>query len=254
MIEPGNNQYRDSIVKITKKISLSTVEILTILVIITILTALLLPPVQQAVNSGRREHFRDQLKFVALALYQYQEDRGCLPPAVVIDEQGNPIHSWRALLLPSLEQQSLFKDRHFDYRFDEPWNSPHNQQLAEQNPDLFRLETHLKDDTIRNSRLVAIIDDSTYWNESQECRLLSKGDDLKAQILLIEIPGFKGLWNEPSDITLDELLKLTETDSFGIYGAHALYADGHVHCLSPEELNASNLLKQVRRPAVHHAD
>src|SRR5262249_25992887 len=42
------------------------------------------------------------LKMVGLAICQYHEDYGCLPPAVALDAEGRPMHSWRALIAPYL--------------------------------------------------------------------------------------------------------------------------------------------------------
>lgn len=229
--------------KITKKFSLSTVEILTILVIIAILAALLVPVVQQATSNSRREYFRNQMKVIGLALHEYQQDYGCLPPAVVKDEQGNPIHSWRAVLLPYLKSKLPFKNCQLDYRFDEPWNSPHNQQLAEKYPALFRGDWKISQtDKKRNSKLVAVTDDSTYWPLNQTRQIEQD------RILLVEVPELPGLWNEPTEITLDELIRLTQTNRFAPDGAYALYDNGKVHWLSRHEFNPDFMKHLLRAP------
>jgi Protein of unknown function (DUF1559) len=61
-----------------------------------------------------------------LAVANYHETYGCFPPAYVADRDGKPIHSWRVLILPFLEQQELYRA----YNFDEPWNGPNNRKLA----------------------------------------------------------------------------------------------------------------------------
>ena len=55
----------------------------------------------------------------------YESDHGMLPPAYTADADGNPLHSWRVVLLPYLGQQSLYDK----IRLDEPWNSEHNQKF-----------------------------------------------------------------------------------------------------------------------------
>lgn len=217
------------------------------MVIITILAALLVPQVQQAGSNPRRQHFKNQMKAIGLALHEYQNEHGCLPPAVVRDEQGNPLHSWRAILLPYLKTTRPFKDCQLDYRFDEPWNSPHNQQVAEKNPTLFRGDWKFSQNAppiegIRNSKLVAVIDESTYWPEN---RTLQIGED---RVILIEVPELPGLWNEPTDITLDELIDLTLTDRFAPHGAFALYDDGRVRWLRIEVFNPSFMDHLLQAP------
>ena len=50
---------------------------------------------------------RNNMKQIALALHHYHDAFGAFPPAYVPDEDGRPMHSWRVLILPFLEQQAL---------------------------------------------------------------------------------------------------------------------------------------------------
>src|SRR4051812_11083639 len=61
-----------------------------------------------------------QMRQIALAMRSYQADYGCLPPAYIADAQGKPMHSWRVLLLPYLDQAGLYDA----YNFGEPWDGP----------------------------------------------------------------------------------------------------------------------------------
>ena len=60
---------------------------------------------------------------------------GVLPPAYVADASGRPMHSWRVLILPFLDQQSLYNQ----YDFREPWDGPHNIKLLDKHALLLRL-------------------------------------------------------------------------------------------------------------------
>src|SRR5439155_535672 len=59
----------------------------------------------------------NQITQISQAIRAYHEVFGHLPPAVVKDNQGQPLYSWRVLLLPFLEQDALYKEFHLD----EPW-------------------------------------------------------------------------------------------------------------------------------------
>jgi hypothetical protein len=48
----------------------------------------------------------------------------------VYGEDGTPLHSWRVLLLPYIEQDELYKQ----FKLGEPWDSPHNIRLLERMP------------------------------------------------------------------------------------------------------------------------
>jgi Protein of unknown function (DUF1559) len=73
---------------------------------------------------------RQNLKVISGALMNYYSKNGAFPPAFVADDNGRPLHSWRVLLLPYLGEDALFKA----YRFDEPWDGPHNRLLADRIP------------------------------------------------------------------------------------------------------------------------
>jgi len=58
---------------------------------------------------------------------------GTLQPAVVYGPDGQPLHSWRVLLLPYVEQEELYHE----FRLDEPWNSENNIRLLERMPAVY---------------------------------------------------------------------------------------------------------------------
>jgi len=68
-------------------------------------------------------------------MHYYHDDFGCLPPAFIPDEQGNPKHGWRVLILPYLEKTGFYgteglKRLYQSYDFSEAWDGPHNRKLA----------------------------------------------------------------------------------------------------------------------------
>ena len=73
---------------------------------------------------------------LALAILAYQAERGTLPPAFTVDENGAPLHSWRVLILPYLgeEERKLYEQ----IRLDEPWDSETNRAFWTQTPEVFR--------------------------------------------------------------------------------------------------------------------
>lgn len=77
----------------------------------------LLPSVQSAREAARRASCSNNLRQIGLAMHNYHDKYNCFPPAFLPDENGKPKHSWRVLLLPFLDEKSLYAE----YRFDEPW-------------------------------------------------------------------------------------------------------------------------------------
>ncbi len=95
---------------------------------------LLLPSVSQARGAARRMQTMNFFKQCALAMLNYESDHGSFPPAYTVDEDGKPLHSWRVLILPYLEQNELYEK----IRLDEPWDSEWNRQFHEMCPAAFR--------------------------------------------------------------------------------------------------------------------
>lgn len=226
-----------------KRLMISVGEIFIVVVIIVVLITLLLPEDQVVDNSSNRERFRNQLRLVGLACHEYQSEYGCLPPVVISDERGRPIHSWRAILLPWLESQGRTEPPAFVYSFNDPWFSPGNRQAALDNPDLYTmLVTTDGREVVQKSKLAAVIGAQTYWSPSGECRRLPlEANQDERHILLLEIPNLYGAWSQPNDVTLDEVLTLSKNQQFEPDGAHALYDDGSVTWFAPEALTEANL-------------
>ncbi len=59
------------------------------------LVALLLPARETAGEAARRAQCMNNLKQIALGMHNYHDTYGCLPAAVLTDEEGNPRRSWR---------------------------------------------------------------------------------------------------------------------------------------------------------------
>ena len=96
----------------------------------------LLPiPLELAAQEERRHWAcKMNLKLLAIALHNYHDTYGAFPPAYVADASGKPMHSWRVLILPHMEQLALYER----YNFNEPWDGPNNILLANEMPDIFR--------------------------------------------------------------------------------------------------------------------
>lgn len=70
------------------------------------------------------------LRQCVLAMHNYHSDYKQLPPVFSTSKEGKPLLSWRVLMLPYLEHGELYKK----FKLDEPWDSPHNLAVLENNP------------------------------------------------------------------------------------------------------------------------
>lgn len=86
------------------------IELLVVIAIIAILIALLLPAVQQARQAARRSSCKSKLKQIGIALHNFHDVYGTLPPGGGDDQQpfgqsrGSWGASWMALILPQMDQ------------------------------------------------------------------------------------------------------------------------------------------------------
>jgi prepilin-type N-terminal cleavage/methylation domain-containing protein len=94
------------------------VELLVTIAIIALLVALLLPAVQAARESARRTHCGDNLKQIGLALANYEGTHKVFPPSTTAkldfgvwspEPAQYHHHSWMSMILPFIEQGSLYR-------------------------------------------------------------------------------------------------------------------------------------------------
>lgn len=213
--------------------------------IIALAGVILLHPVQSGGGNGARDGCRANLKMIALALHNYHDDQGCFPPAYIADDQGRPLHSWRVLLLPYLDQQGLFDE----YRFDEPWNGPHNSRLANQVSKIFHCRSdHAKGAPAdkRYTSYVAVTGPATVWRGSQPTKLDEVTDGTDKTLMVVEIRNSDIQWLEPRDLSFPDVAaginnpSKPSISSNHKMGAHAVFVDGHARFLG-EDLSAGTL-------------
>ena len=186
-----------------------------------------------------RSTCKNNLKNIMLALHNYHDEYGSFPPAFVTDKNGKPMHSWRVLLLPFIDESPLYKQ----YDFDKPWDSPENLKLLDHKLNLYACPSHDSyDEKPNTTSYVAVVGPNTAWPGSTGTRLSDFKDGAANSIMLVESNSEKIPWTAPRDLTLKEavqVLSSTETEAFDghrsedffhkyYYGRHVTIADGMV--------------------------
>jgi hypothetical protein len=166
---------------------------------------------------------RNQLHDIALALQAYEADHGSLPPAVVTDAQGRPMHSWRILLLPYLgaDARSIYAQ----YRMNEPWDSPTNLMAAAQTPSAYRCPADTSIVTAETS-YVLVTGPGTLYDGLQPASTdrAAAGDGDDQTILVVEAHGAGIGWAEPRDLDIVQLARGVNATT------QRAVRSGHVRC------------------------
>ena len=110
--------------RLAEKRGFTLIELLVVIAIIAILIALLLPAVQQAREAARRSTCKNNMKQLGLALHNYNETHGILPPGCINGAGSAALgnqpatnglnHTGFTLLLPYMDQAPLYNQWNFD--------------------------------------------------------------------------------------------------------------------------------------------
>jgi hypothetical protein len=146
-----------------------------------------------------REHRRSmtcwhKLTDIAMALVSYRATCGHYPPSYVADKSGKPMHSWRVLILPFMDQDQLYKA----YDFTQPWDAPQNKKLLTERP----LEYFCDNDPGANrassteTSYLAVVGPNTAWTGATA---------MSNSIVVVEVNNSNIQWTEPKDFSLDSI-------------------------------------------------
>ena len=211
---------------------LTVVERIVICLIVAVLVALAMPATQSNHNGRGRLRCASNLKMIGLALQNYNDVYGCFPPVCTTDENGKPMHSWRVLILPFMEQRALY-DR---YDFNEPCDGPHNSLLAKDMPADFRCP-HDPANAGTNTNYVAVVGPETIWQPDHGTTFREIEDGSSRTIAVIEASGSGIHWMEPRDLPFAAIAKgVNPKPGPGISSLHpgavlAVFADGHTQSI-----------------------
>jgi prepilin-type processing-associated H-X9-DG protein len=205
-----------------------------------VLAALLLPAVQQAREAARRSQCKNNLKQIGLALHNYHETYGCLPPAYITDESGKPMHSWRVLILPFLDASPLYNQ----YDFSEPWDGPKNSLLLARMPPVYACPSHPGTGSY-TTNYAGVFGDACVFRGAEITRFADITDGTSNTLMVGESANANIPWMKPEDIDVTAHPAMGDRDGFSSFhtgGAHFLFCDGSVRYISlsvdPDTLKA----------------
>lgn len=187
---------------------------------------LLLPAVSAAREAARRMQCSNNMKQISLALHNYHSAYKTFPPAVTVDASGQPLHSWRTLILPFMEQQSLYEQIDLSKPWDDPVNQPFQDAvIASYACPSTNLEPGL-------TTYVAVVDPSSVFPGAQSVRLGEISDGTSNTLLIAETDASNAVhWMSPQDIDLPTF-SATGVRKAHTGGCNCAFCDGSVRFIT----------------------
>jgi prepilin-type processing-associated H-X9-DG protein len=176
-------------------------------------------------DSQSRKQSEENLKAISLGLLNYESASHHLPARATFDNEGKPLLSWRAIIMPHVTESCC---QHF--RFDEPWDSEFNKPLVQPMPDAYQ------DPRIRMEEYAtvyeAVVGPGLAFEGSEGINLLDVKDGSSKTVAVVEVAADRAVpWTKPVDWEPDEkdILKgLANVD--GTF--QAAFLDGHVETIA----------------------
>ncbi len=210
---------------------------------VPILIALLLPAVQAARGAARRMPSMNNLKQIGMGLMMHETMNGQFPAAGTTEPVAGPGAprqganlSWRVHILPLLEEDALYEKFHLD----EPWDSPHNLQLAERMPSIYRSP---RAETADNETVyLAVRGPGTVFGDgTMEPHVAQISDGASMTVFVVEVDESEAvLWTKPQDWEFDPN-EPTQGLASHLSSFLALFGDGHVQGIYPDAMDEASL-------------
>lgn len=189
------------------------------------------------------------LEKIADGLNAYYKKHKSYPPATTYDSTGQPLHSWRVLILPFIGQEVLYEQ----FNLKEPWDSATNLTAALAMPDVYRHPSIQSNAAMyEQTGFFLVTGPQTVFPHKGKLDLDTMSDLPSQTILVVATSPPKGAtigsWTEPEDYSFARMQgNINSSNGTEIGGLHSTGVsiatiDGRSHFLKnqtdPQILNA----------------
>ena len=209
----------------------AVVAVPMLLICIGVLVGLLLPAVQAAREASRRMQCSNNLKQVALAMHNYHDVYRSFPPAFTTDANGRPLHSWRTLILPYMNEEALYKQ----IDLSKPWDDPANSAISKKMPNTYQCPGLHQAPGVTTYH-VAI--GKYYRADPRTRRPLERFSSRRKETLMVFEAAEENAvpWMSPRDSDFESIPTSMDRDFLThLNGFHGITADGEVHYFYSEQ-------------------
>ena len=181
-----------------------------------------------------RTSCQNNLRQIVLALHIYHDVRGAFPPLYTVDAEGKPLYSWRVLILPFIEQPSLWDEiLTASNNLTEPWDSENMRRFHDRMPAIFGCPSNPDAGAVYSVIAGEGFVPATIARAQAGRNLGHITDGTSNTIAIIEVKEPFNWMDPTADITLEELLE-------------GINADGRVGSNHPGGVNAALFDGSVR--------
>ncbi len=211
-----------------------------IVMLIGFVAVAFLLPVQRAREPARRSQCKNNLKQIGLALHNYHDQYHAFPPAYTVDADGKPLHSWRTLILPYMEQKALYDK----IDLTKPWDDPANADAFKVSIETYRCPSEPGPAT--HTTYLAVVTPNSCFRPGESARLSDIKDGTSNTLMVTEVDSEHAVhWMAPTDADESLFLAISSTSKLvHTGGVQAAFADGSVRFLNV------GLSAQIRRALI----
>jgi prepilin-type processing-associated H-X9-DG protein len=192
-------------------------------------------------NTSPRTLCRNNLKSIALALYEYMEVYGAFPPAYTVDADGKPLHSWRTLLLPYLDQRELFES----IDLSKSWDDPVNAKAFKQMPAVYQCPLMTGGD--HRTLYLGVGVTGGFFSGATPRKMGDITDKQDETLMVVEVHADQGVpWMAPMDAD-EKLIEDVDPKSEGPHlgGRNVAFVDGGVRILNTSDTTVADLKRMM---------
>lgn len=236
-----NTQADSDVVPQGPRLLKVVVRLVVICLAVVVVAMLFVPFTRTASHAARRMACSNNLKQIGLALLNYQDQYGTLPPAYTVDSEGHRLHSWRTLILPYIEHSALYDQ----IDLTKPWNDPVNATLFQLHLSVYGCPQ--LPGSGNQTAYLAVVDDKAALRPWDDRSNDENAHAKNKAIMVVEVPLARAInWMEPVDVKEHELRSIFSMDGhLHAGGTNVLCNDGGVIFIS-EGADVEQMLEMRR--------